>query len=104
MARRGFYTDDQRRVRRVSEEKGLKRPKFPSEGIKHPGTLEKLGYNLEEGEEARQKALDSAEREYGFKETVDKLAALEGVNKGKPNHAKVKADIEYLQSKHKEEG
>ena len=98
-----YYTDGQKRVRRISGENGkIKNPRLPSEGIKHEGSLEKHGYDLEEGDEARQKALDSAEREYGFKETVDKLAALEGVNKGHPNHAKVKADIEYLQAKHRE--
>jgi len=74
---------------------------LPSSGIVHEGSLTKHGYNLEEGSGKREAALDRAVKDYGYRETVDKLAALEGVNKNRPElHAKVKADISYLQRVH----
>lgn len=75
--------------------------RLPSSAIVHDGSLEMYGYSLEKGEDARHEALDKALRAYGYEETVRKLAALEGVNKGRPElHRKVKEDIVYPGSLH----
>lgn len=81
-----------------SSMEGMKR--YPSSGIVHKGSLTKYGYHLDESEDSRHRALDQAEAKYGYAKTVEKLDPLEGVNKGHPNHAKVKSDIEYLENKH----
>lgn len=74
---------------------------LPSAGIKHKGTLLKHGYDLEESEESRHRALDRVEKAYGYRKSVEKLTALEAVNEHHPaKREKLHSDIEYLQKKH----
>lgn len=81
--------------------KTRRRERFPSAGIIHEGSLTGLGYHLDKHETARHRALNNAERRYGYKETIDKLVALEVVNKAHPSrHARIREDITYLQERH----
>ena len=68
-----------------------------SRGIKHEGSLTELGYNLHEGEEARESALNKAVRKYGYARTVEKVNALHVLNKGHAeNEHKTGMDLDYL--------
>ena len=74
---------------------------LPSAGIKHNGSLTKLGYHLDATDETRHRALNESVEKYGYKKTIDKLAALEGVNKNHPTkHDRLKSDIKYLEQNH----
>lgn len=74
----------------------------PSAGIKHEGSLLKLGYNLEEGEEKRDAALDKAEYKFGYAKTIQKLNALAVLNKHHPEtHRKLERDMATLRRTHK---
>ena len=74
---------------------------LPSAGIKHNGSLTKLGYHLDATDETRHRALNESVEKYGYKKTIDKLAALEGVNKNHPTkHDRLKSDIKYLEDNH----
>lgn len=71
---------------------------LPSAGIKHNSSLTKLGYHLDATDETRHRALNESVEKYGYKKTIDKLAALEGVNKNHPTkHDRLKSDIKYLE-------
>ena len=71
---------------------------LPSAGIKHNSSLTKLGYHLDATDETRHRALNESVEKYGYKKTIDKLAALEGVNKNHPaKHDRLKSDIKYLE-------
>jgi len=68
-----------------------------SRGIKHEGSLLKLGYNLEEGESKRDDGLRKAVHDYGYQKTQEKLTALQVLNKSHAqNHSKVLRDQEWL--------
>ena len=74
---------------------------LPSAGIKHNSSLTKLGYHLDATDETRHRALNESVEKYGYKKTIDKLAALEGVNKNHPTkHDRLKSDIKYLEDNH----
>lgn len=71
---------------------------YPSAGIVHEGPLEEEGYNLHEGSEARESALNKSVRRYGYARTVEKVNALHVVNKGNPeNYHKTGEDLSYLE-------
>lgn len=73
----------------------------PSSGIKDKGSLTKLGYHIDSTDESRHRSLDEAVDRYGYKKTIDKVAALEGVNKNhEAKHERLHSDIRYLEEKH----
>jgi hypothetical protein len=81
--------------------KGSSLASLPSAGIRHTGSLTKEGYRLKASKDTRHRALEEAVGRYGFKETVDKLTALEAVNKNREETRRtIHSDIEYLQSQH----
>lgn len=104
MSYKGAYRDSQGRLRPVTSTRGRASghtKSYPSAGIKHRGALTSHGYYLSDDNSVRRhEALERAVRQDGYKDTIDRLAALEGVNKGKPLHSRAKEDIDYLEEKH----
>jgi hypothetical protein len=80
------------------DKRPLPRSKGASRGIKHKGSLTRLGYYEHESADKRRRALNKAVRKFGYKKTQDKLVALEVLNKNRnPEFSDtVKADMNYL--------
>ena len=80
--------------------------RLPSSGIHNEGALSRHGYRLGDSDDTRRhESLNKAVKQDGYKETVDRLAALEGLHHGQSGegavlHARAKADIEYLERQH----
>lgn len=64
----------------------------------HEGSLTEEGYNLHEGSEARESALNKAVKRYRYAKTVEKVNSLHVVNKGNPEaYHKTGEDLSYLE-------
>ena len=69
------------------------------EPVKHPGSLERYGYTLEEGSTTRHRALSRALKAYGYKETVRKVGFLAGAARISPTlKEKAREDLIWLES------
>jgi|GEM_PF-1647018 hypothetical protein len=70
----------------------------PSRGIKHEGSLTKLGYKEHEPTKTRHRALGKSVRKFGYKRTTDKLIDLQVLNKNRnPEFSHVvKSDRSWL--------
>ena len=65
--------------------------------VKHPGSLEKYGYELHAPARVRHQALGKAVRAYGYKKTVEKVAFLAGAARiPKYLKARARADLNWL--------
>jgi len=65
--------------------------------VKHPGSLEKYGYELHAPARVRHQALGKAVRAYGYKKTVEKVSFLAGAARI-PEYlkARARADLNWL--------
>jgi hypothetical protein len=75
----------------------------PSRGIKHQGSLTRLGYREHESPKARHRALNRAVRRYGYKKTVEKVNDLAVLNKHQNREFEraLKSDMNFLREHHK---
>lgn len=65
--------------------------------VKHPGSLEKYGYDLRAPARVRHQALGKAYHAYGYRKTVQKLSFLVGAA-DIPEHlkARARADLNWF--------
>ena len=64
--------------------------------VRNPGSLRRYGYNLNESESARRRALAKADRRYGPGKVDQKLDALNRFNSHHPgNRKKVRQDLKW---------
>ncbi|MGI0090147.1 MAG: hypothetical protein ACREBS_00415 [Nitrososphaerales archaeon] len=75
----------------------------PSRGIRHKGSLTKLGYREHEAPSKRYRALSRAAKKYGYKRIIDKLTDLQVLNKNRnPEFSRVvHADANWLRQHHR---
>jgi len=65
--------------------------------VRHPGSLEKYGYNLRAPARVRHQALGKARKAYGYRKTVQKLSFLAGAADIPPHlKAHARADLRWL--------
>jgi hypothetical protein len=75
----------------------------PSRGIKHEGSLTRLGYHEHEPAKSRHRALGKSVRKFGYKKTTDKLIDLQVLNKNRnPEFSRVaKSDRSWLRTEYR---
>ena len=67
--------------------------------IRHPGSLKRFGYSLDKPAKERRRALRKAAKEYGRKKVDEKLGALKGFFRSRPeDRRKVEQDEKALKS------
>ena len=66
-------------------------------GIRHPGSLTKMGYHISTSQASKQRALNLAVRRYGRKEVLRKLGELYRLDYNKPGlKGRIVQDIRYV--------
>ncbi|MCL5794438.1 MAG: hypothetical protein M1138_06395 [Candidatus Thermoplasmatota archaeon] len=73
-----------------------KKKNWTKTAIRHPGSLIKFGYHLDESPQKRHAALRKAVKAYGASEVRLKLSALIGFNEHTQFHGIPRSDLNYV--------
>lgn len=84
----------------------MSKTRAPSRGLKHPGSLTRLGYHEHESAAVRRRALGKAVKRYGYKKTADKLINAQVLNKNQnPEFSRVaKEDRAWMRTEYRGSG